>query len=78
MVREFLAREKLAICWAVVGEKLARGADLGRRRFQAALRLSGAYLLGDKGPEGFLKCMFDDPEAKEAPTKPARVLRSGS
>jgi len=59
LLKEFLAREKLALCWAVLGEKRVLGAGL-MPAHHASLRMSGAYMLGDRGPVGFLKCMSDD------------------
>jgi len=63
MLKEFLAREKLTICWAVLGEKRVVGAGFSPA-FHASLRMSGAYILDNKGPVGFLKCMLDDRERK--------------
>jgi hypothetical protein len=51
---EFLSREDLTICWAVIGEKRVMGPDR-HPRFYASLELSGAYVLRDDGPVGFLK-----------------------
>ncbi len=76
VLREFLTREKLAICWAVLGEKRVLGARLSPGQHHAALRLSGAYVLGDKGPIGFVKYFLDDPAANGPATKPIAVLRS--
>ncbi len=61
LLREFLAREEFAICWAVLGEKQVLGAGFSPAH-HASLRMSGAYVLSDKGLIGFLKCMLDDPE----------------
>jgi hypothetical protein len=61
LLKEFLAREGLTICWAVLGEKQVLGPGFGPAH-HASLRLSGVYVLGDKGPVGFLKCMLDDRE----------------
>jgi hypothetical protein len=72
LLREFLAREGLTICWAVRGEKrvLGAGFDPGHH---ASLRLSGAYMLGDKGLVGFLKCMLDDREREGSGASPTRL-----
>jgi hypothetical protein len=61
LLREFLARENLTICWAVIGGKnvLLPRFDPGDN--PPELRMSGAYILDNKGPVGFLKCTFDDP-----------------
>lgn len=73
LLQEFLAREKLTVCWAVLGEKrvLAPGFSPGHR--YPALRMSGAYVLANKGLVGFLKCTLDDPDTKET-SSPPRVL----
>ncbi|MFH1219129.1 MAG: AVAST type 2 anti-phage system protein Avs2 [Candidatus Eisenbacteria bacterium] len=73
LLQEFLAREKLTVCWTVLGEKrvLAPGFSPGHR--YPALRMSGAYVLADKGLVGFLKCTLDDPDTKET-SSPPRVL----
>jgi hypothetical protein len=65
LLREFLAREGLTICWAVRGEKRVHGAGFSPVH-HASLRLSGAYRLRDKGPVGFLKCMLDDREMESS------------
>lgn len=57
-LKEFLKREKLTICWTIIGEKLV--IDPGLSPVQAILRLSGAYILQESGPVGFLKCVVDD------------------
>jgi len=78
LLREFLAREKLTICWTVLGEKRVLGAGFSPGQHHAALRLSGAYALGDKGPVGFLKCMLVDPKTKDPGSAPdvLALLRS--
>jgi hypothetical protein len=77
LLREFLAREGLSICWAVRGEKrvLGAGFDPGHH---ASLRMSGAYLLDGKGLVGFLKCMLDDweMEGSESFPIPLAIIRS--
>jgi hypothetical protein len=65
LLKVFLAREKLTICWAVLGEKCVLGAGFSPAH-HASLRLSGAYMLGDKGPVGFLKCLLDDGEMESS------------
>ena len=61
LLKEFLAREQLTVCWAVLGEKRVIGAGI-MPAYHASLRMSGAYRLSDKGPIGFLRCMLDDRE----------------
>jgi hypothetical protein len=55
---EFLAREKLALCWTILGEKRVLGAGF-TPSYHASMRISGAYKLGSGGPEGFLKCLLE-------------------
>jgi hypothetical protein len=61
LLREFLARRELSICWTVLGEKRVLGAEFSSEH-HASLRISGTYKLGDKGPVGFLKCRQGGPE----------------
>jgi hypothetical protein len=67
-LEEFLDRENLGLCWAVLGEKRILGAGM-RPSFRESLRLSGAYVLRATGPVGFVNCMLDegggDQEAKQ-------------
>jgi hypothetical protein len=58
-LEEFLARENLGLCWAVLGEKRVLGAGM-RPSFREGMRLSGAYALRATGPVGFVKCMIED------------------
>lgn len=58
-LREFLAREKLALCWTVMGEKRVIGSGF-LPSYYAELRMSGAYTLNHKGPGGFLKCLLEE------------------
>ena len=74
-LREFLAREKLTICWAVLGEKRVLGAGLGGGPHHAALRMSGAYVLGEKGPVGFISRILDAPATAASSTKVLSVVR---
>jgi hypothetical protein len=77
LLRDYLSREGLALCWTVAGEKRAfpGGFDGG---FRAFLRLSGAYLLGTKGPVGFLKCAQGrrGADGREAPAKIVATIRT--
>jgi hypothetical protein len=54
LLRGFLAREKLSLCWIVLGEKSALGAGFNPA-YHVSLRMTGAYLLDNKGLVGFLK-----------------------
>jgi hypothetical protein len=64
LLREFLAREKLTICWTVLGQKRVLSPGLGAGPFHPALRLSGAYVLSEVGVKGFVKRMLDDPSSE--------------
>lgn len=77
LTREFLAREGLSICWAVLGEKRVTGPGFDAK-YHASLRMSGAYILGRRGPDGFLKCMLSDREAAgtESSSGPYHVIRT--
>jgi hypothetical protein len=57
---EYLAREKLSICWTVIGEKRILQPSYGERPHHPVLRLSGAYALVGKGITGFAKHILDD------------------
>jgi len=50
----FLEQERLALCWTAIGEKRAVG-PRSSADYRASLRLTGAYRLTPKGPQGFLK-----------------------
>lgn len=67
LLKEFLEREKLSICWTILGEKRALGPGYVPAYYMS-LRLSGAYTLGEKGPVGFLKCTLDEREVKNTGT----------
>lgn len=77
-MRNFLARVGLSICWAVLGEKRVTGPGLLDAKYHASMRMSGAYVLEEKGPAGLLKCMFSDPEVAgaEHSGKPYHVFRT--
>jgi hypothetical protein len=53
-LRDLLERKKLAICWAILGEKRVIGPGLTSPKYYEGLRLSGAYTLDPKGLKGFL------------------------
>ena len=78
LMRDFLARAGLSICWAVLGEKRVTGPGLLDAKYHASMRISGAYILDEKGPIGFLKCMLSDREVAGAEDfgKPYHVIRT--
>ena len=55
VLKEYLARENLALCWVVIGEKRVSGAGFNLSSNQNLL-ISGAYVLEDTRPVGFLHC----------------------
>lgn len=59
ILKDFLVRENLTLCWTVLGEKQVVGPGHDPTH-HSWLRISGAYILSDKGPIGFLKCMLDN------------------
>ena len=65
-LRDYLQREKLGLCWAVLGEKRVLGGGFGAAS-HPSLHMSGAYMLSDKGPAGFLKCFFEDRDSTPRP-----------
>ncbi|MCY3593273.1 MAG: hypothetical protein OXH32_16740 [Acidobacteria bacterium] len=74
VLREFLAREKLTICWAVLGERRVIAGGFGPRAHYPWLRLSGAYVLSRGRAEGFLKYMIDEPSGEDDGVAGSRVL----
>ena len=60
VLKDYLVKEGLELCWVVLGEKLAIGGK-ATERFQGALRVSGLYRLKDGGPEGLPKFTVQDP-----------------
>ena len=58
LVRRYLRESDMALCWTVVGEKQVIGGGLDQE-YLGALRISGAYVLGNQGPTGFLNFRRD-------------------
>lgn len=54
LLKKFLAREGLTLCWPILGEKHAIGAG-HPPKYQYSLRMTGAYMLCDNDLKGFLK-----------------------
>jgi len=63
ILRDYLARENLTICWTVLGEKRVLSAGFGDGPYHPSLRISGAYKLAEDGPVGFVNYVIDDPNA---------------
>lgn len=65
-LRDFLTRERLTICWSVLGEKRVLSPGFGTGPNHPSLRMSGAYVLSEEGCAiGFTKHMLDDPDSKD-------------
>jgi hypothetical protein len=79
LLREFLEREKLTICWVVVGEKRVLSPCFGAGPYLPALRMSGAYVLSEGVPVGFIKHMLDDPniENRASDLKVISIRKNG-
>ena len=67
LLRDFLAREQLSLCWVVTGEKQVMGANL-RGNYLGRLSVSGAYTLTEQGVVGFLNCYLSRPSQDEQDT----------
>jgi hypothetical protein len=76
-LREFLKRENLTICWAVLGEKQVLTPGWGTGPYQPSLRMSGAYVLSEERVTGFVNLMIDDSNIEERKDRPSgsRVIR---
>ena len=64
-LRDYLASERLTICWAVIGEKRVVSRGHGARRHFPWLRLSGSYVFSEGCATGFLKHMIDNPVGRD-------------
>ncbi len=74
VVREFLERQKLAMVWSIVGEKIVIQ-PAGRAQGLEALRITGAYVLGATGLEGSMRCMHEQPESPGSSSLTSNVLK---
>ena len=50
LLREYLSKEGLALCWTVLGEKWVIG-PMNARKYHGSLKISGAYRYTDQGPK---------------------------
>lgn len=75
-VREYLDREKLTICWSVIGEKRVLPPSYSRTAPQEILRMSGAFVLAEDGPTGFVKRTLNIYDGVSSTTKSLGVYRS--
>ncbi len=78
LLRAFLTRAKLTMCWAILGEKRVLSAGFGDGPYHPAVHVSGAYVLGEKGPVGFVRRFVDDPGASASAARLLGVVRSGT
>ena len=74
LLGEYLAREKLTMCWAVLGEKRVISPGLRSGPRHPWLRMSGAYVLSEGRAVGFVKHMIDDPNGEGDPAAGLRVV----
>ena len=73
-LEEFLTREKLVMCWAVLGEKRVISRGLGAEPHHPWLRMSGAYVLSGKRVAGFVKHMIDERDGERDRAAALRVV----
>src|SRR5262249_10955362 len=66
LLQKFLFREHLTICWTVLGQKHVLSPGFGTGPHHAALRMSGAYVLSEGMPVGFVNHMLDDPNIQDS------------
>ena len=64
LLRQYLSKEGLALCWTILGKKRVIGGS--RHSYHGALRISGAYKYTDQKSEGFLNFLPDKPRSKRA------------
>jgi len=64
-LREVLARNELTICWTITGEKRVISYTHGRGKIYPSTRISGAYMMGEGKPIGFVKYIIDEHEGDE-------------
>lgn len=77
LLAEWLAREKFQICWSVIGEKRVLGAGFSPS-FQASTKFTGAYVLGERGVVGFIKCLPEKQHDNDVrlQSDPMAIIRS--
>ena len=76
LLSEFLAREKLAFCWAVLGEKRVIPSKYETKTDHPRLSMSGAYVLSEKHAEGFLNLMSNDRNGENGSATESRLIRT--
>ena len=65
LLREFLMRHELTICWAVRGVKRVMAPGYGHGPYYPQLHVSGAYVLDEGRAEGFLDHKIEEPAASD-------------
>ncbi len=60
LLRQYLSREGLSLCWTVIGEKWVIG-PRGDFNYQGDLRMTGAYKYEEHGHEGFIHTSHQPP-----------------
>ena len=74
ILRDYLNRNGLSICWVVLGEK--RVIEPGYEPANLKnLRISGAFSLGQKGPSGFLQCLGERTPPDDSPADIMATIR---
>ena len=69
-IEELNRTSNLTLCWIVLGEKRILGGGWDGPSYPS-MRISGAYVLGESGLTGFVKCVLDTPS--ELPRVPRIV-----
>ncbi len=59
LLREYLARENLTLCWVILGEKRVFEVGFHPRQY-CGLRITGAYVMAEGETTGFLRYMSDE------------------
>ena len=60
LLKQYLSKEGLALCWTVVGEKWVIG-PINDFNYQGSLKITGAYRYGEQGSDGFIHTSHQTP-----------------
>ena len=60
LLRQYMSKESLTLCWTVVGEKWVIG-PINDIKYQGSLKMTGAYRYGEQGPDGFINTSHQPP-----------------
>ena len=65
LLREYLSKNDLALCWTILGEKWVLGEMDSRAdpKYHGSLKMSGAYRYTDQGPKGFINFHHEEPRS---------------